>query len=94
MNMMSKCAQFHKDSPSDKKLNSISRARLNFRRRPIVCTTSYRKPIQASNFGGKFDQLFLSLFYEIFTEDASSILLYHGAKKVKNDQTSNQGVLP
>ena len=26
MNMMNKCAKFHKDSPSDKKLNSISRA--------------------------------------------------------------------
>ena len=25
-------------------------------------------------------------FYEIFTEDASLLLLYHGAKKVKNDQ--------
>ena len=25
-------------------------------------------------------------FYEIFTEDASPFLLYHGAKKVKNDQ--------
>ena len=39
MNMMSKCAKFHKDG---KKLNSISRARLNFRRRTILCTTLYR----------------------------------------------------
>ena len=30
MNMMNKCAKFHKDSPSDKKLHSISRVRLNF----------------------------------------------------------------
>ena len=35
-----------------KKLNSISRERLNFRRRPILCTTLYRNPMQASNFGG------------------------------------------
>ena len=40
---MNKCAKFHKDSPSEKKkLNSISRARLNFRRQPILCTTLYR----------------------------------------------------
>ena len=31
-----------------KKLNSISRARLNFRRGSILCTTLYRNPIQAS----------------------------------------------
>ena len=42
--------------------------------------------MQASNFGGTFDQLFLRIFYKIFTEDASLPLLYHGAKKVKNDQ--------
>ena len=54
-----------------KKLNSISRERLNFRRRLILCTTLYRNPIQASNFGGTFDQLFLWIFYAIFTQDAS-----------------------
>ena len=47
-------------------LNSISRERLNFRRRPILCTTLcttlYRNPMQASNFGGTFDQLFLRIF--------------------------------
>ena len=42
----------------------ISRARLNFRRRPILCTTLYRNPMQASNFGGAFDQLLLHLFVE------------------------------
>ena len=43
-----------------KKLNSISW--LNFQRRPILCTTLYRNSIQASNFGGTFDQLVLWLF--------------------------------
>ena len=42
-----------------KKLNSISRARLNFRRRLFLCTTLYRNPMQASNFGGPYEQLFL-----------------------------------
>ena len=91
MNMMNKCAKFHKDSPSDEKLNSISRTRLNFRRRPILCTTLYRNFMQASNFGGTFDQLFLRIFYEIFTEDASLLFLYDGAKKSKMTKNSNQG---
>ena len=42
MSMMNLCAKFHEDSPSGKKLNSLSRARLNFRRWPILCTTMYR----------------------------------------------------
>ena len=37
----------------------ISRARLNFRRRPILCTTLYRNLMQAGNFDGTFDQRFL-----------------------------------
>ena len=45
-----------------KKLNSISPERLNFRRRPILCTTLYRNLMQVSNFGGTFDQLFLWIF--------------------------------
>ena len=77
-----------------KKLNSISRERLNFRRRPILCTTLYRNLMQASNFGGTFDQLFLRIFYKIFTEDASLPLLCHGAKKSKMTKNSNQGEGP
>ena len=79
-----------------KKLTSISRAWLNFRRRPVLCTTLYRNLMQASNFGGTFDQLFLWIFFcEIFTEDASPLRLYQGAKKVKMTKNSNQGgVLP
>ena len=30
-------------------------------------------------------------FYEIFTEDASQLLLYHGAKKSKMTKNPNQG---
>ena len=41
---------------------SLVRKRLNFRRRPILCTTLYRNPMQATNFGGTFDQLFLRIF--------------------------------
>ena len=47
--------------------------------------------MQASNFGGTFDQLFLRIFYKLFTEDASLLSLYHGAKKSKMTKNSNQG---
>ena len=47
--------------------------------------------MQASNFGGTFDQLFLRIFYKIFLADASRSLLYYGAKKSKMTKNSNQG---
>ena len=34
---------------------------------------------------------FFEFFYEIFTEDASLLLLYHGAKKSKMTKNLNQG---
>ena len=74
-----------------KKLNSISRERLNFRRRPILCTTLYRNPMQASNFGAPLTNFSFEFFYKIFTEDASLPLLYDGAKKSKMTKNSNQG---
>ena len=67
-----------------KKLNSISREQLNFRRRPILCTTLYRNPMQASNFDGTFDHLFLWTFYVIFTQYAP--LLFPWCKESQNDQ--------
>ena len=87
MNMMNKCAKFHKDSLSGKKkLNSISRERLNFRRRPILCTTLYRNLTQASNFGGTFDQLFLGIFLQNFRRRGLSTSAIPWCKKVRNDQ--------
>ena len=43
----------------------------------------FANPMQASNFGGTSDQLSFEFFYEIFTEDASLLLLYQGAKMSK-----------
>ena len=88
---MNKCAKFHKDSPSDKKLNSLSRARLNFRRRRFLCTTLNRNLTQASNFGGTFDQVFLWNFLWNFTKNASPLFLCYGVKKSKMTKNSNQG---
>ena len=36
--MQNECAKLHRDSPRSQKVNSISRARSNFRRQPILCT--------------------------------------------------------
>ena len=57
-----------------KKLNSISLVRLKFRRRPILCITLYRNPIQASIFGGSFDQLLFEYFYYRKRGSASYIM--------------------
>ena len=59
-----------------KKLNSISQARLNFRRRPFLCTTLYRNLLQASNFDGAFDQLFLWIFYQFFLQKMPLNVVY------------------
>ena len=86
MNMLNKCAKFHKDSPSDKKINSISRERLNYRRRPFLCTPLYRNLMQASNFGVTFDQLFLCICLWKFHRRCVSTYSIPWCKKVKNDQ--------
>ena len=83
---MDKCAKFHKDSLSGKKLNSIFRARMNFRRRPILCTTLYRNLMQASNFDGTFGHLFLWIFLWNFHRRCLSTFSIPWCKKVKNDQ--------
>ena len=59
MNMMNKCAKFHKDSPSDKKVKFNLPSAIELSETAVLCTTLYRNLMQASNFGGTFDQLFL-----------------------------------
>ena len=60
MNMMNKCAKFHKCSPSGKKakFNLPSAIELS-ETADFLCTTLHKSLMQASNFGGTFDQLFL-----------------------------------
>ena len=41
---MNKCAKFY-GVQAVKKLNSISRAQLNVRRRPVLCTTLYKNSV-------------------------------------------------
>ena len=72
-------------------LNSIPRARLNFWRQPILCTTLCRNPIQASNFGGTFDQLFPWIFLWGFHRRCLSTSSVPWCKKVKNNQQLKSG---
>ena len=92
MNMMNRCAKFHKDSPSNKKVKSISWARLNFRRRPFLCTTLYRNLMQASNFGGTFDQFFLWTFlWNFHRRCLSSVFIPWCKKSQKSPKTQIKG---
>ena len=70
-----------------KKLNSISRsrARMNFRRRPILSATLYRNLMKASNFGGTFDQLLLRIFLRNVHRICLVIYSIPWCKKFKND---------
>ena len=71
MKMMNKLAKFQKDSQSGKKV--ISRARLNFGRRPILCTTFK----QASDFGGTFDQLSPSILLWKYGSQKMPLYFYY-----------------
>ena len=85
MSMMNRCATFHGDSPSGEKVKFYLASAINIElpETVVLCTTLYRNPMQVSKFGGAFDQL--------FTEDASLLLLYCCAKKLKMTKSSNQG---
>ena len=92
MNMMNKCDKFHEDSPSGKKLNSISQEWLNIRRRPFLCTTLYRNLMQGSNFDGTIDQL----SFELFNEQKMRLYVFYTMvqKNQKWPKTQIKGVLP
>ena len=58
--MMNKCAKCHGDSQGGKKVKFNLTSAIELSETAVLCTTTlYRNPIQASNFGGTFDQLFL-----------------------------------
>ena len=86
---MNKCAKLHEDSLSSKKVKFNLSSAIELSETADFVYNFVQNPWQASNFGGAFDQLFLWTYLCAFTEDASQILLYHGAKKSKNDQNHN-----
>ena len=84
MNMINKCAKFHKDSPSAKKvkIQSAERDRTfgdgRFCVQLCVETLCKRATSVANLTNFSFE-----LFCEISTEDASLLHRYHGAKSQK-----------
>ena len=69
-----------------KKLNSISRAWLNFRRRPILCTTLYRNLMQAGNSVADLANFSFEFFLRKFHRKCLSTFSLPWCKKVENDQ--------
>ena len=85
---MQKCAKFHKDSPSGKK-GKFNLARAIELSERAVFVYNFIETLATSvahlnNFSFEF-------VYEIFTEDASLLLLYHGAKSQKWLKTKIKG---
>ena len=85
MNMMNKCAKFHEDSPIQSPERNWTFGDGQFCVQLCIETLCKRATSVAylTNFSFEF-------FYEIFTEDVSEGLLYHGAKKSKMTKNSNQ----
>ena len=64
---------------------------MNFRRGQFLCTTLYWNPMQVSNFGGIFYQLFLWIFLWNFHRRCLSTSSISWCKKVKDDQKLKSG---
>ena len=93
MNMMNKCAKFHKDSLSDKKvkLNLPSAIELS-ETAVFVYNFVKKKHCKWATSVAYLTNFSFELFYEIFTERMPLyFFLYHGAKKSKTTKNSNQG---
>ena len=81
MNMINKCAKFHKDSPSGKKVN-FNLARANELSETADFVYNFKETLsKRATSVAHLTNVSFEFFYEIFTEDASLLLLYHSAKK-------------
>ena len=90
--MVNKCARFHGDTKSGEnvKFNLASAVEL-WETTDFVYTTFYRIPKQASNSVAHFASFAFEFFYVLFTEYASRLLLYHGAKESKDHKLQSRG---
>ena len=92
MNMMKKCAKFHKDSPSGKKVKcNLARAIELSETAVFVYKLCIETLCKRATSVAHLTNFSFEFFYEIFTEDASLPILYHGAKKSKMTKNPNQG---
>ena len=89
---MNKCATFHKDSPSDKKVKLSLTSAIELSETAVFCVQLCIETLcKWATSVAHLTNLSFEFFYEIFTEDASPLPLYHGAKKSKMTKNSNQG---
>ena len=79
---MNKCAKFHKDSPSDKKVKLNLPSAIELLEMADFCVQRCIETLRKRTTSvAHLTNSSIEFFYEIFTEDASLLLLYHGAKK-------------
>ena len=89
---MNKCAKFHKDSPSGKKVKfNFVRAIEAFGDGRFCVQLCIETLCKRATSVAHLTNFSFEFVYDIFTEDASLLLLYHGAKKSKMTKNSNQG---
>ena len=88
MDMVNKCAKFHKGSPSGKKVkfNLPSMIELSETAIFVYNFVGIETLCKRATSVAHLTKFSFEFFYETFTEDAPLFFLYHGAKKVKNDQ--------
>ena len=92
MNMRNKCAKFHKDSPSDKKVKFKSPERdWTFGDGCFCVQLSIETLCRRATSMAHLTNFSFEIFYEIFTEHASLLFLYHGAKSQKWPKTQIKG---
>ena len=85
MNMMSKCAKFHKHSQSDKKAKFNLLSAIELSERVDFVYNFVWKPSKRATLVAQLTNFSFEFSNEIFTEDASLLLLYQSAKS-QNDQ--------
>ena len=81
MNMMNKCAKFHKDSLSGKKVKFNLARTIELSETADFVQLCIETLCRRATSVAHLTNFSFELFYEIFTEDASLLCLYHGAKK-------------
>ena len=92
---MNKYAKFHKYSPSDKKVKfNLPTRDWTFGDGRFCVQLCLKTLCKWATSVAHLTNFSFEFFYEIFTEDASLLFLYHGEKKSKMTKNSNQGVLP
>ena len=89
--MMNKCVKFHKDSPSDKKKEVKLERNGTFGDGRFCVQLCIETLCKRTTSVAHLTNFSFAFFNEIFTEDASLLFLYHGAKKSKMTKNSNQG---